>query len=80
MIFPSLYSLAVKRVKIAEVWDSSGGEGTWNPRFMKALIDWEIEDAEPVLMLLSSRRANQMGKDRLICKRKKWKVLYEGRL
>lgn len=35
-------------------------------QFQQALNDWEIEDAQLFMRMLSNGRVNQMGKDRLI--------------
>ena len=40
VMFPSLYALAEsKTAMVAEVWDTTRGEGTWNPRFMRSFND-----------------------------------------
>ena len=40
VMFPSLYALASsKREMVMEVWDTTRGEGTWNPRFTRSFND-----------------------------------------
>ena len=42
--FPSLYALAAsKEAWLVELWDSSGEEGGWSPRFSRPFNDWEVE-------------------------------------
>ena len=39
-MFPSLYALAgTKRAIVADVWDTTGGEGTWNLRLARSFND-----------------------------------------
>ena len=46
-MFPTLYSIVVARgAKVAEVWESSGDSGAWNPRFLRPLNDWEMEQVQ----------------------------------
>ena len=41
---PALYSIAnSKGAKVAEVWDSLGEGGGWNPRFGRGFNDWELD-------------------------------------
>ncbi|RVW49225.1 hypothetical protein CK203_073275 [Vitis vinifera] len=55
--FPSLYALAAsKEAWLVELWDSSGEEGGWSPRFSRPFNDWEVESA------LDSRSAVQFPK------------------
>ncbi|KAL6348179.1 hypothetical protein AAG906_002801 [Vitis piasezkii] len=47
--FPSLFALtADKEERVADVWDpmAEGGNGGWNPCFLRAFNDWEVEDVE----------------------------------
>ena len=38
--FPSLYTLATsKEAWVAEVWDTLGEDGVWNPYFLRSFID-----------------------------------------
>ena len=40
VMFPSLYALAESKwAMVAKVWDTTRGEGTWNPRFMRSFND-----------------------------------------
>ena len=42
--FPSLYAVAAfKEAWLVELWDSSGEEGGWSPRFSRPFNDWEVE-------------------------------------
>ena len=39
--FPDLFSIASsKDTWVVDIWDS----GSWNPRFFRQLIDWELEE------------------------------------
>lgn len=65
-IFSNLYNLAKSKGSfIAEVWDSSTGEGAWNPSFGRNLNGWEIEEAQNFLNIINLRRVNQRDEDRL---------------
>ena len=51
--FPSLYALAVsKEVWLVELWDSSGKEEVWSPRFSWPFNDWEVEEVERFLVTI----------------------------
>ena len=42
--FPSLFDIAANKLAIvANVWDHSVGDGSWNPVFERAFNDWEID-------------------------------------
>ena len=42
--FTSLFDIvANKLASMADVWDHSVGNGSWNPAFEKAFSDWEID-------------------------------------
>ncbi|RVW80659.1 hypothetical protein CK203_044359 [Vitis vinifera] len=59
MSFPSLFALIVeKEVWVADIWDplAEGGGGGWNPCFLRAFNDWEVEEAERFLERLQGKR------------------------
>ncbi|RVX06124.1 hypothetical protein CK203_018746 [Vitis vinifera] len=56
-VFPSLFALTVdKEESVADVWDSlaEGGWGGWNPCFLRAFNDWEIEEASSFMERVTS--------------------------
>ena len=51
--FPSLFEVGVnKMVIVAEVWDQGVGNGSWNPRFVRAFNDWEVDLVVNLLRVL----------------------------
>lgn len=56
-VFPNLYSLTEKGVKAADVWDTSTGEGGWNPTFFRPLNDWEMGDDQRFMSFLCSKKS-----------------------
>ena len=54
-----------KRVKVAEVWDNTRGDGAWSPSFSRPFNDREVVEVQTFLNLLNSRRTFQLEKDRL---------------
>ncbi|RVW96170.1 LINE-1 reverse transcriptase-like [Vitis vinifera] len=62
--FPSLYAFAsYKEAWIEEMWDHSGGEGVWSPRFSRPFNDWEVER---LLVIIRGRRINPLAEDCLL--------------
>ena len=56
-MFPSLYALAsLKREMVVEVWDTTRGEGTSNPRFTKSFNDWEMDEVRIFINLISKKK------------------------
>ena len=69
--FPSLYAFAsYKEAWIEEMWDHSGGEGVWSPRFSRPFNDWEVER---LLVIIRGRRLNPLAEDCLL-----WKETKDG--
>ena len=69
--FPSLYALAAsKEAWLVELWDSSGEEGGWSPRFSRPFNDWEVER---LLVTIKGRRFNFNLEDRVF-----WKETKDG--
>ena len=59
MTFPSLFALTVeKEAWVADIWDplAEGGWGGWNPCFLRAFNDWEVEEAERFMERIQSKR------------------------
>ncbi|RVW23454.1 putative ribonuclease H protein [Vitis vinifera] len=72
--FPSLYAFAsYKEAWIEEMWDHSGGEGVWSPRFSRPFNDWEVEEVERLLVIIRGRRLNPLAEDCLL-----WKETKDG--
>ena len=53
---------------MAEVWDTTRGEGTWNPRFTRSFNDWAIHKVQNFINLISQKKINQLESDRLLWK------------
>ena len=47
-----------KWAMVAEVWDSTSGEETWNPRFMTSFNDWEIDEIHNFINLTNKKKIN----------------------
>ena len=61
--FPSLNALVVsKGAMVAEVWEASRGEGVWNPRFIRAFNDWELEVVQNFIGLINTKKVNPIRK------------------
>ena len=74
--FPSLYALSNSKGAMAsELWENIGGNGVWNPKFIRGFNDWELECIQIFLGLLNSKKANPQKRDNLV-----WKVAKNGSL
>ena len=61
--FSTLYAMvASKGPKVGEVWDTTRGEGGWNPRFIRPFNDWEMEEMRRLISLISSKKNISKGK------------------
>ena len=59
--FSSLFELAMsKGAMVAEVWETTRGEGAWNPIFLRSFNDWELEDVQNFICLISSMKVTPM--------------------
>ena len=68
MVFPTLFSLVVrKEALIREVWDMSN-EGGWTPCFSRPFNDWEVTEVENFLDRIQPWRVVSNREDRLILK------------
>ncbi|RVW90208.1 ADP-ribosylation factor-like protein 8c [Vitis vinifera] len=66
--FPSLFALTNdKEESVANVWDSlaEGGWGGWNPCFVRAFNDWEVEEASSFMERLHHSRVIEDVEDRV---------------
>ncbi|RVW35300.1 putative ribonuclease H protein [Vitis vinifera] len=66
--FPSLFALTNdKEESVANVWDSlaEGGGGGWNPCFVRAFNDWEVEEASSFMERLHHSRVIEDVEDRV---------------
>ena len=59
-----------------ELWDSTGEEGGWSPRFSRPFHDWEVEEVERLLVTIQGRRLNPNLEDRVLWKETKDMILF----
>ncbi|RVW73187.1 Pumilio-like 5 [Vitis vinifera] len=65
--FPSMYVLAAsKKAWLVELWDSTGEEGGWNPRFSRPFNVWEVEEVERLLLTIQGKRLDTNLEDRAL--------------
>ena len=58
--FPTLYVVAAsKGATMGQVWETTG-EGGWNPRFVRPFNDWEMEENQRLISLISSRKVKSL--------------------
>ena len=64
--FPSLYEVASsKGVKVAELWEVTGTGGRWNFRFERHFNDYELEEAQRFICIVSTKSLSPLSDDRL---------------
>ena len=69
--FPIVFAItASKGAWVEEVWDGSMEENCWTLRIIRALDDWELEEAERLLLELQGRRIDNT-EDRMVWVRAK---------
>ena len=56
---------------MVDLWDSSGEEGGWSPRFSRPFNDWEVEEVERLLVTIQGRRLIPNLEDRMLWKETK---------
>ena len=62
--FPTLYVVAAsKGAIVGEVWETTGGEGGWNLRFIRPFNDWEMEETRRLISLISNKKVFHWEKD-----------------
>ena len=62
--FPTLYAVvASKGATVGEVWETTGEEGGWNLRFIRPFNDWEMEETQRLISLISNRKVFQGEKE-----------------
>ena len=67
--FPNLFNMASnKEAKVAEIWDSSEGDGCWSPTFLRPLNDWELQEMTRFLQFLHGIKFQPLGVDKLSLK------------
>ena len=54
---------------VAEVWDSTRGEGAWLPNFVRPFNDWESDTVQYFIGTISNKKVNLLEKDSL-----RWKI------
>ena len=52
----------------ADFWDNSKGSGMWNPRFVRAFNDWELDAVRNFINPINNKKTNLLEKDRLLWK------------
>ena len=50
---------------MGEVWESTGDGGGWNMRFIRPFNDWELEETQRLISLISSRNISRGEKDKI---------------
>ena len=61
--FPKLYAMtASKGAKVGEVLDTTRGEGGWNLRFIRPFNNWEMEEIQRLISLISNKKNLQERK------------------
>ena len=64
-----MYILVESRgVQAVALWDSSRGEGVWNPIFVRPFNDWELEEVQNFMILVNESRINHEASDRIVWK------------
>ena len=64
--FPTLYAMAAsKGAKVGEVWDTTRGKGGWNLRFIKPFNDWEMEEIQRLISLISSKNISHRERGKI---------------
>ena len=64
VLLPTLYAVVgSKGAKVGEVWEIRRGEGGRNLRFIKPFNDWEMDETQRLINLISSRKISQGEKD-----------------
>ena len=64
--FPTLYVVvASKGAKVGEGWETTRGGGGWNMRFIRPFNNWELEETQRLISLISSKNFSQGEKDKI---------------
>ena len=64
--FPSLYEVASsKGDKVADQSEVTGTRGGWNFRFERHFNDWELEEAQRFICIVSTKSLSPLSVDRL---------------
>ena len=50
---------------MGEVWETLRGGGGWNLRFIKPFNDWEMEETQRLISLISSSKIAQRERDKI---------------
>ena len=53
----------LKGEKVADLWESSGGLGAWNPRFLRPFNDWEMDPVQHFISLMARKRISPQKRD-----------------
>ena len=56
-----------------EVWDSTRGEGAWNPNLVRPFNDWELDTVQRFIGTINNKKVNMLEKDNL-----SWKIDGKG--
>ena len=60
--FPSLYLLVEsKGAMVAEVWDTTRGEGAWHPKFVRPFNDWELDTVQRLIGIIGNKKNQFVG-------------------
>ena len=50
---------------MGEVWETLRGEGGWNLRFIRPFNDWEMEETQRLISLISRKKIAQRERDKI---------------
>ena len=54
-----------KGAKVAELWEVTRTGGGWNFRFKRHFNDWELEEAQRFICIVSTKSLSPLSDDRL---------------
>ena len=64
--FPTLYAVATsKGAKVGEVWETTWDGGGSNLRFIRPFNDWELEETQRLISLISTKNISQGEKNKI---------------
>ena len=67
-LLPFMLLADSKGAMAADVWENSEGSGMWNPRFVRAFSNWELDAVQSFINPINNKKTNQLEEDRLLWK------------